>query len=286
MKKIFNILLSSLFFTNIANAQVVSGGVSAPYTLHSQEFTSTGTFIVPTGVTAVVIDACAAGGGGGGGSVGAFNPGGGGGAGSGQWTAGYPLTVVQGATLTITIPTGGTAGTNAANGGVGGNLTITGATDTFPTLYGGDGGGTADGFYFGVGGNGGGPNGMGGIGDASILGNPSTLARPAFVFPYGGGGAGGGRGGGIDPFGGGAAVTATYGLPNGPFFSLGIGTGAQAGGGGAPSPYGNGGLGGNSGTPTNGATPTLGYCGGGGGAGASVTTTGGVGANGFARVRW
>lgn len=289
MRKLFVTILAFWFFTiNAVNAQVVSG-VSAT-TSNSKEYTSTGSFLVPPGVTSVLIDACAPGAGGGSGTTGPFNPGGGGGGGSGQWVAGYPLTVAANATLTITIGSNGTGGAvsggaSGNNGTDGGNLTITGAVDTFPTLYGGSAGHGADGFYFGAGGDGGGPNGMGGVGDNSILGNHSTLARPAFVFPYGGGGAGGGRGGGIDPFGG-QAVLATYGLPNGPFFSLGAGTGSQAGGGGAPSPYGNGGLGGNSGTPTNGGAPTIGYCGGGGGSGASTSTIGGAGGGAFARVRW
>lgn len=103
-----------------------------------QVFTSSGTFTIPTGVTALKAYAC---GGGGGSSNNNTNGGGGAGATAIKFLTG----LTPGATLTVTIGAGGGAG------GTGGDTTISSGTQVISTLTGG-GGGPATNFNGGIGG--------------------------------------------------------------------------------------------------------------------------------------
>src|SRR5688572_16547130 len=91
------------------------------------------TFVVPQGVTLILVDAQAPGGGGGGGQASAATAGGGAG-GSGMAATGYPLSVTPGETLTITIQAAGAAGIVGGAGGAGGDIIIAGANNPFPLL--------------------------------------------------------------------------------------------------------------------------------------------------------
>lgn len=179
-------------------------------------YTSSDTFIVPSGVTSIeCIGQAGGGGGGGGGGVpdsGSF-PGGGGGGGSGEFAI-QRQTVSPGETITITISAGGSGGSggpegngtvrsNGTDGTAGSNVTVTGSvTGSILSLTGGNGGGGGQGsllFSSGDGGNGGdgvfggggafafeGVPGTGGTGvfEDGTLGN----AAPALQFAnYGGG---------------------------------------------------------------------------------------------------
>ncbi len=253
---------------------------SAPPVSGATTFTTPGanSFVVPANVTAVLVDAAAGGGGGGGGGATAANAGGGAG-GSGMVALGYPLTVVPGATLTITIPSVSGGGAHNATGSPGGSVTITGAVETFPTLLGGAAGVGTTGTTGGAGGGGGGPanSGAGAAGAAAANGGAAALRIGTFIATgFGGGG------------GGSAASGAGGALTQGAFAPGTQGTGNAAGAGGAPTVYGNGGAGGNN-TPTSGAAPTTGYGGGGGGGGPSNTDgtgSGGAGGAAFVRLRY
>jgi trimeric autotransporter adhesin len=116
---------------------IADGDISGLSTLNRQTFTSSGSWVVPTGVTEVMFRIASGGGGGGGGR--AVN-GGGGAGGAGCFPAVLNHTVVPGDTLTITIGAGGAAGTaGGGNGGTGGTTTITG-TGVSLGLLGGPGG--------------------------------------------------------------------------------------------------------------------------------------------------
>ena len=119
-----------------------------------QEFTSSGTFQVPTGVSTLRVDAYGAGGGGGGGSPTACGGGGGGGA-----YAGGVITVSPGAVLTIVIGKGGArglAGDPAGAGSAGGaSRILTSSGVVVFSASGGQGGHGASGSTGGSGGTGG-----------------------------------------------------------------------------------------------------------------------------------
>ena len=94
-------------------SQIIMTPGSSP-TLQTFIFTSSGSLVLPSGVTAVNIYCQGAGGGGGSGSstpdVGGGAGGGGGAAGDYQWGS---FTVIDGDTLTVTVGTGGTGGIGA-----------------------------------------------------------------------------------------------------------------------------------------------------------------------------
>lgn len=96
----------------------IKGELSAQTT---QTFTTSGTFVVPAGVTSVQVEAWG-GGGAGGGVNAAANRGGGGGAG-GSFTRNTSVTVTPGASITVTVGAGGTGSAGAA-GGSGGTSTF------------------------------------------------------------------------------------------------------------------------------------------------------------------
>ena len=215
-----------------------------------ESFTTTGTFSVPAGITAVEVLVVAGGGGGG------SNTGGGGGAGGLIFVPGFPVT--PGGTVSVTVGNGG--GGNPSNNGT------TGQDSVFGTL-------TAKG-----GGGGGGPgqvalNGGSGGGGGNNSGNPPTGAggqgtqptQPGDSGTYGFGTAGG-RGDLRGAIFGGTTVSSGGGG--------GAGGSGFSGSNGAPNPQaegsGNGGIG-KAYTIADGTTPVF-YAGGGGGGKASPGT--------------
>ncbi len=222
MKKSITIV-SMLIFTNMAFSQV-----------SPQVYTASGSFVVPSGVTSITVEAIGEGGSGGG-------NGGGGGGGGGYASGTYTVTPLS--TLTITIGSGGTATATTISGlsisaGAGGN----GTSVANPNLGGGGAGGIGTGgttanrtggtggggywTYFGGGGaagsvsngtiggntivwngsncltpggtggaNGGAPAGDGGKG-AGFIDNNCSVSNPAAVGANHGGGGGGGNGNG------------------------------------------------------------------------------------------
>lgn len=216
-------------------------------------FTSSGTFVVPTGVTRIYVTMVGGGGGGGGGAEntsGGGTAGGGGGGASGSALQGLALTVSGGESITVTIGAAGSGGAGGAafgtagtNGAAGGDTSLSG---TFGTV-------TAKGGGGGVGA----PTGTGGVGGLPT-GTDDALGDR-------------GRGGG-----------------NGAVGNGGNGAGGLLGGGGTFGPAGTG----SNGPGGNGAAGTHfggGGGGGGGGAAAAGAGAGGNGGNGTAGIvviRW
>ena len=245
--------------------------------LQGQEFTSSGTYNVPSGVSMVWVTMIGAGGGG---SSWTSAGAGGGGGGAGELMVNHPVPVTGGGTVTVTI---GAAGTGAASGlgtaTAGGN----GGDSSFGSQFickGGTGGGNAT--TAGVGGKGGG---IGGTASGPI-GNPAPQAvLPSIeAVTYFGGGAGGGGGNAAAANGG--AGSGAGGYPTGG--AGGVTASSQAGGGGGSATiWGNGGAGGNGGAVGTSANSTC-YGSGGGGAGGHATTTllAGDGAKGYCLVTW
>lgn len=187
-------------------------------------FTTSGSMVVPEGVTKMLADGCGAGGGGGAGASGTSATGsGGGGGGAGMPAIHQVLTVVPGETLTATIASAGAGGsTNSAAGGSGGTTTLVGSVSgVLLTLSGGAGG---------AGGNntgGGSPGGLGGSGYPRGSDGQDSTGVVAGGAPGGNGGAGA-----SGPFGGGGGLGrggSASGLPGGPAYGYGAG---GAGGGG------------------------------------------------------
>lgn len=161
-----------------------------------QAFTASGSFMVPSGITAVFADAVGAGGGGGW-NIDPLGDGFSGGSGGSGSKARKLLTVSPGDTITVTIGAGGTAGSGGASqdGGNGGNTTVvTGATTVTAgggvkglkgaAAYGTPGaGGTASGGDFNI-------AGVAGRGATSVYG--AGLPGPPQLGNFGGGGFGGG----------------------------------------------------------------------------------------------
>lgn len=259
----------------------------------TQTFTSNDTFVVPAGVTSLLVEACGGGGGGGGGGTGSGSGGGGGGGGAPVFSR--VVTVVPGETITIVIGTGGAGGAIGTVGVVGVSTTLVGSTsgalltaigggfggDGFDDLAGagsdggnsiGAGGGGGDGTVTG-GGGGGGSTGPGGT---SLIGSARSGSN-------GGGGAGGN--------------TSTAGSSGGPtvmFVTAAAGGSTAAsggGGGGGGSGFGIGGAGGNgAATPTAGTAAAANTGGGGGGGGGSgdagAGAAGAAGGSGKVILRW
>ena len=178
------LLAVGLLFAVPAAAQNIGGGQPVP--TGSTLFTSTGanSWVVPAGVTRILVDACAAGGGNGLGQASASTAGGGGG-GSGMCLQGYPASVVPGNTLTVTV------GAAVANAG-GGNTTLQAPGPRSPPCSAAQlaplGGSQTPGVG-GTGGGGGGP--LAGAAARAALGvQAEHIARSMGVDGCGGGGAG------------------------------------------------------------------------------------------------
>lgn len=198
MKQLYLTVFASLLLNGILSAQ---SGV--------QSFTSSGVFVVPSGVTAIVVEVVGAGGNGGG------NGGGGGGGGayaSGIYTVnpGDSLVVTVGVggggtvagTTSVTaiglIATGGDNGTSVANPNIGGGGTGGTATGgNFENFPGGNGGGGYWTYFGGGGGGAAGPMSAGNIGGNTIAWSgqcqtPGGAAGTSGGFPGGNGGKGAG----------------------------------------------------------------------------------------------
>jgi hypothetical protein len=294
-----NIAAGTLTATNIANGTITTTQISssagitqgqlaaAAFEATTQTITSSGSFVVPTGVNQIDIQIIGGGGGGGGGgnNAGTGGPGGGGGGGAGTLFY-YPRwAVTSGETLTVTIGSGGSGGTGGNSGSSGGTTTVTDGTFTLKALGGGGGG---------AGGHGGGgaTNGSAGL--------SSYLAGGTGGVDSGNGGGGGGGGGGLMAGGNGGAGGGSVTTPTQPSFAIGtpyfcVPGGSGGGGQGVSTVSGanDGGAGGNSGS-TGGIS--FGFTGGaggvssgtssgsGGGGGASAFGNGGAGGNGTGTV--
>ena len=180
----YNFTLRAVDNASNTSSRAFSITVNAPV---SESFTSSGTFSVPAGVTAVDV-LVVAGGGGGGAHAGSGYKGGAGGAGGLVFVPGFPVT--PGGTIPVTVG-------NPGGGGGAGNSGAAGQDSVFSTLtakgggYGGFGsvGGGANG---GPGGSGGGAGSDGsGPGATNTGGSATQPTQPGQSGAYGFGNAGG-----------------------------------------------------------------------------------------------
>lgn len=246
----------------IASTAAGGGG-----TLQSQVFTSSGTFTIPTGVTAVWLTMI----GGGGAGCQCNSTHGGGGGGAGELCEMFQIPI-SGATCAVTVGAGGT-GAATTPGASGGNSSFNNNTFTFTVLGGSGGGGTSSEQSPGPG---------GGAGHGITSGVLGTAESPAHF----GGGAGGGGGSVATPFQAGSAGAGAPGFLSGGAGGTTNGSTGNGGGGGAATIWGIGGAGGNAGSVGANASATS-YGSGGGGAGMNVSAlAGGSGAGGRVEVYW
>jgi len=187
-------------------ATTPTGGVLAFGIPKFQQFTGSGTFTIPAGVTAAKVTVVGAGGAGGGCAAGTNNGGGGGAGGVGiKWLSG----LTPGNTLTVTVGTGG-AGISNATGNAGGASSVSSGTQTITTVSANGGGGG----FSGAGTSAGAVETTAGTGgDMNFGGNGGSFATTA--GPYGGGG-------GASIFGGAGANSGSTGRP-----AVGIGSGGS-----------------------------------------------------------
>jgi hypothetical protein len=224
----------------------------------SQEFTASGTFNVPAGVSLVRITAI------GGGSSGQWNNGsstGGCAGGSAAYCIARPTIVTPGGTLSIVVGAKGTGtttfGSNAGTASTAGIVNVDGAS------------------AFGAVVTPSGPGGGGGGGASVAADNGPGLIGTRGSIKHGGGASGG------------AAAQSQTGGNGGPAPGVLPSSVGHYGGGGASSIWGKGGDGGN-GTQSGGDATTTNYGAGGGGTGHSSggSQKGGNGAPGYVRVEW
>lgn len=291
-----------------------------------EQFTTSGSFTVPDGVSMVYISGCGGGGGGGGGENGGLGSGGGGagGGGAGAMMLKHPIVVVPGEVCTVTIGAAGAGGARQAPGTAGGATSF--ARPTGPTLAMAGGAGGSDGVVGitgsgvvagGAGGAGGGAANGGAInsgvgGSIVIAGTSESTIVWANNGPGGGGGgssgnSSGGTGGGAGGNGGTTTLGSVTGMPAGAGAAGGAGDasndgGGGGGGGGGSTLWGTGGAGGGGGahSGSTGAqgtvgSPGTGYGAGGGGTGSNAADatnwssgqgTGGAGTAGILIVEW
>lgn len=212
------------------HASATSSGFANPTGFNSmQQFTSSGTWTKPSGITKIVVEIFGAGGGGGGGRSSGSYPNGGNGGGAG----GYSMKVIDVSsisTATVTIGAGSSGAGADSDASAGGNSTWVDGTNTL-TANGGTGGlmgqnnisnlgGTASGGDINASGGSGqngysdtyGHSGSGGIQSASVggngvgdyFGNTNLTCRNAFGYAHGGAGGSGSGGGGTRTGGNGA----------------------------------------------------------------------------------
>lgn len=260
----------------------VEGGVGP--TLQTQSITTSGNFVVPAGVTELIVEGAGGGGGGGGGGGAASLPnngaGGGGGAGAYPHRVTIPVTPAQ--TLVVTLAAGGAGGaggnntgTNGSAGSGGGFTTVTG-TGVDLTFPGGNGA----------------SGGTGGASGSAVAGGAGNLAynqdiggRASVAGPGGTGGATNGATGGSAGAAGGKTLKISAGAAAGALNARG------GSGGGGGTGFAIGGAGGAAGpTDTDGspgvaaAANSAGGGGGGGGGGVNTQAGGAGGAGGSGRV--
>lgn len=106
-KSIFFLLVILIIFTTkiYASSMSVISSSSSNATWYSQTFTSSGTFTVPIGITLVYITAE-------------------GGGGSGMYIINFPIAVISGETITVTIGSSGNAGAANSSGSAGGSTSF------------------------------------------------------------------------------------------------------------------------------------------------------------------
>lgn len=210
-------------------ANVVTARANLGVSPHGfSRFTSSGSFTVPAGVTQIFVSGCAAGGGGGSSlatNSSSFVTGGSGG-GAGQPALNVPITVTPGQVIPVTIGTGGTGATAAANNATAGGNTQLGAGGSLMNLGGGSPG------LIGGGGTGfpsdyGGPAGGAGYPAGGPAQNTTSFTATSATGGQGGQGASG-------PFG--QAGPASRGSTNNNIGAA-VGYGYGAGGGGAGGAY-------------------------------------------------
>jgi hypothetical protein len=254
----------------IASTAAGGGG-----TLQSQVFTTSGTFTVPTNVSAVWITMIG-GGGSGASSVSSGYSSGAGGGGAGELAERFLIPVNSGDSCAVVCGAGGgVASTSPGNSGA--PSSFDNNSFTFSVL-GGVAGGYA-GSATSVQGMGGGPNGgfASAANSAGVLGG---MESPAHI-----GGASGGNGGNTSsPYQGGLPGGGAPGYVVGAAGGSTSGSSGNGGGGGAATIWGLGGAGGNAGAAGISAASTS--SGAGGGGGGQGNFNGGAGANGRVEVYW
>jgi hypothetical protein len=254
----------------------------------STSFTASGTFSVPTGLTAVDVLVVAGAGGGGNGAPGSGGGGGGGAAGGLIYRPGF--TVTPGATVTVTVGSGGERNTSSPDNNA--QTAHTGQDSVFGTLTakGGGGAGQFPGGDGGQGGSGGGGAG-GGPSPAGTATQP-TQSGDSGAYGFGGdgrdgnsnGAGGGGGGGGASGVVGSCGGFAGGSGANGKAYTIADGTTsvyyAGGGGGGGGQPWNTGGAAGQGGGGSGGTGPNgdgqAGQANKGGGAGGGSWGGGGV----------
>ena len=189
---------------------IASTGGSEAQGGRGQVFTSSGTFTLPTGVTAIKATVVA---GGGGGGATSNQSGGGGGGGGGGYAIQFFTGLTPGNTLSVTVGGGG-AGNSGANGSTGGTSSVASGTQSITTVSatggsggtwsqsgnpgsGGGGGGTSGGAWALTGGSGSAGGGVdenwSGSGGAAGASNGTRVAQLSGSIPgsgpFGGGGA-------------------------------------------------------------------------------------------------
>ncbi len=232
-------------------------------------FTSSTTWTVPTGVTSVSYLVVGGGGGGGGAHQGAGSGGSGGGGGSGGYRTGT-LSVTPGASVTVTVGAGGSAGAANTTGGTGGDSVFSSITSK-----GGGGGGKR----YEVGSDA--PTGGGSGGGAGSSGNGTTSGGTGSTY-----GNNGGTNGGYGKSGGGGGGSAAVGS-NAPSNSAGGAGGAGTSNdiSGSSVTYAAGGAGGFQDNHTSGATGAT-NTGNGGGGGQGGNNVGGAGGSGIVVIAY